>query len=103
MRQAWDINSFEMGEFLRWIQKSLGMGKARCPEEERCLELLRIMLDEQATEEESKYVHKHIGNCYRCYQNYELENTIREAVKSKTHHLKVPQKLVNEITSRINL
>ena len=93
-----------MGAF-KWIQNIFGKSKTkgRCPEEERCLELLRVVLDDQATEEESEFVHKHIDVCYKCYQNYDLENTIREALKRKVQNLKVPDNLVKEITNKIDL
>ncbi len=92
-----------MGAFVRWIQKTMMSKKARCPEEEHCLELVRLMLDDEATDADSIYVAKHIDGCYRCYDKYDLENTIREAVKSKTNNLKVPAELVLEINSKVNL
>ena len=77
--------------------------KARCPEEERCLELVRLMLDDEATEADSLYVTKHIDGCYRCYDNYDLENTIRKVVKDKASDLKVSDELISEIKSKIHL
>ena len=103
MPRAWGINNHKMGVFVRWLQRTFGMAKKTCPVEQECLELLRLMLDEQATEEESKYVHEHIDKCYRCYENYDLENTIREAVKNKVKNLKVPPELVTEIKNKIYL
>ena len=92
-----------MGAFVRWVQKTMMSKKARCPEEERCLELVRLMLDEQASEADSKYVTKHIDGCYRCYENLNLENTIRKAIKDKSINLKVSDDLVAEIHSKIEL
>lgn len=77
--------------------------KARCPDEEHCLELVRLMLDDEATEADSLYVTKHIDGCYRCYDNYDLENAIRKAVKEKAGDLKVSDELVSEINSKIAL
>ena len=92
-----------MGAFVRWIQKTMMSKKARCPEEERCLELVRLMLDDQSTEEDSAYVSKHIDGCYRCYDNYDLENTIRKAVKDKANNVKVSDEVVSEINSKVDL
>lgn len=75
--------------------------KTRCPEEERCLELARLMLDEQSTEEEADYVTKHIDGCYRCYDNYDLEKAIREAVKQKIRKEKISRELKEEIERKI--
>lgn len=92
-----------MGVFVRWIQKKMMSKKARCPEEERCLELVRLMLDDEASEEDSIYVTKHIDGCYRCYDNFDLENAIREAVKNKANNIKVSDEVVSEINSKIDL
>lgn len=92
-----------MGAFVRWVQKTIMNKKVRCPEEERCLELIRLMLDDQATEEDLIYVTKHIEDCYRCYDNYDLENAIREAVKNKIDKIKVSDELVSEISNKLNL
>ncbi len=92
-----------MGAFVRWIQKTMMSKNARCPEEEHCLELVRLMLDEEATEADSLYVTKHIDGCYRCYDNFDLEKTIREAVKSKANNMKVSKEIVRDINEKIVL
>jgi len=92
-----------MGAFIRWVQKTIMSKKTRCPQEERCLELVRLMLDKQATEEDSLYVTKHIEDCYRCYDNYNLENTIREVIKNKVEKIKVSDQIIKEITNKLEL
>lgn len=92
-----------MGAFIRWVQKVMMNKKASCPEEERCLELVRLMLDEEASDEDSKYVTKHIDGCYKCYDNYDLENAIREAIKSKANNIKVSDELVAKIMSKVKI
>lgn len=92
-----------MGRLIRWIQKKVMSKKTRCPKEEHCLKLVRLMLDDEATEADSIYVAKHIDGCYRCYDNYGLENTIREAVKNKVNNKKVSSELIAEINSKVNL
>jgi len=61
------------------------------------------MLDEQATEEDSIFVTKHIEVCYRCYDNYDLEKAIREVVKSNTNKIKVSDQIRRKITSKLGL
>ncbi len=90
-----------MGALIRWIQRKVMSKKMRCPKEEHCLKLVRLMLDNETTEADSIYVAKHIDGCYRCYDNYGLENTIREAVKRTTNNLKVPAELVAEIKRKV--
>ncbi len=91
-----------MGAFVRWIQKAMMSKKARCPEEEHWLELVRLMLDGQTTEEETSYVIKHVDGCYRCYDNYDLEKEIRDAISKKTINLKVSDALISEIKSKVD-
>ncbi|MCF6361291.1 MAG: hypothetical protein L3J29_11085 [Cyclobacteriaceae bacterium] len=90
-----------MGTFVRWIQKAMMSKKARCPEEEHWLELVRLMLDGQTTEEETSYVIDHVEGCYRCYDNYDLEKEIREAIKNKSINLKVSDALIARINNEI--
>lgn len=92
-----------MGAFVRWVQKTMMSKNTRCPKEEHCLEVVRLMLDDQASEADSVYVAKHIDGCYRCYDNYDLEKTIREAVRNKTNNVKVSDEVVNEIREKIGL
>ncbi len=89
-----------MGAFVRWIQKTMMSKKARCPKEERWLELVRLMLDGQTTDEENTYVIKHVNGCYRCYDNFDLEKAIREALKNKLINIKVSDALIAEINRK---
>ncbi len=92
-----------MGKFIRWLGRTFGSKKKRCPEEQRCLELVRLMLDEESTPEDNAYVLNHIDKCYQCYDNYDIEKAIREAVKKKNRKAKIPHEVVNEIRNKINL
>ena len=89
-----------MAGFQNWVKKIFGIAKS-CPQEEECLKLARIMLDEESTQEEKDFVEKHIGVCAPCFENYEIELAIREVVKNKSEHKEVPENLVNEILDRI--
>lgn len=90
-----------MGEFVRWIQKTIMSKKARCPQEDHWLKLVRLMLDGQTTEEETSYVIKHTEGCYRCYDNFDLEKAIREAVKNRTINVKVSDALIAKIRKKV--
>ena len=74
--------------------------KARCPKEEHWLKLVRLMLDGQTTDEENAYVIKHVNSCYRCYNNFDLEKAIREALKNKLINIKVSDALIVEINRK---
>lgn len=75
----------------------------RCSEEEHCLELVRLMLDDESTDEDNAYVLKHIDGCYRCYDNFDVENAIREVVKQKSNNVKIPNEVVSEIREKIEV
>ena len=89
-----------MGGFESWIKNLFGIGMS-CAQEEECLRLARLMLDEESSVEERTYVEKHIGVCAKCYENYEIEQAVREVIKNKVEEKEVPPALVEEILARI--
>jgi anti-sigma factor (TIGR02949 family) len=103
MLLVWAINNLKMGALLRWVQKTMMNKEYRCADEEKCLELIRVMLDDDATKEDASYVMEHIDGCFRCYGIYDLENAIREAVRTKSNNLKVSEDLKAEIVAKLNL
>lgn len=92
-----------MGKFIRWAGRSFNSKDNRCSEEEHCLELVRLMLDDESTEDDNAYVLKHIDGCYRCYDNFDVENAIREVIKQKNNNIEIPQDVVNEIREKIEV
>ena len=75
----------------------------RCSEEEHCLELVRLMLDDESSDDDNAYVLKHIDGCYRCYDNFDVEKAIREVIKQKNSHVEIPQSVVNEIRAKLEV
>lgn len=92
-----------MGKLIRWIGRTFGDKAKRCPEEEHCLELVRLMLDEESTREDDEYVLKHIDGCYQCYDNYDVEKAIREVVQKKGRNVTLPVEVVSEIRQKIEI
>jgi anti-sigma factor (TIGR02949 family) len=92
-----------MGKFIRWVGRTMSSKDNRCSEEEHCLELVRLMLDDESTPDEDEYILKHIDGCYRCYDNFDVENAIREVIKQKNSHVEVPEDVVNEIREKIEV
>ena len=91
-----------MGKLIRWFGRTM-MPNSKCSEEDHCMELARLMLDDESTPENDAYVLKHIDGCYRCYDNYNVEQAIREAVKHKCTNIEIPQEVVEEIREKINV
>ena len=92
-----------MAVIIEWAKKILGIKPScsTCSEEGQCLELLRVVMDEEATEEEIAYVKKHIEVCHKCYNNYDLEKAIRKLIHEKTEQVTVPQDLIDGIKEKI--
>jgi anti-sigma factor (TIGR02949 family) len=92
-----------MGKLIRWVGRTFNSKDNRCSEEEHCLELVRLMLDDESTEDDNAYILRHIDGCYRCYDNFDVENAIREVVKQKSNNVKIPDEVVNEIREKIEV
>ena len=92
-----------MGKLIRWIGRTFNSKDNRCSDEEHCLELVRLMLDDESTEDDNAYVLRHIDGCYRCYDNFDVENAIREVIKQKNSNIEIPQGVVNEIREKIEV
>lgn len=92
-----------MGKLIRWIGRTVMPKSNRCAEEDHCLELARLMLDEESTPENDAYVLRHIDGCYRCYDNFNVEQAIREAVKHKGTNVEIPNEVVEEIREKISV
>jgi anti-sigma factor (TIGR02949 family) len=92
-----------MGNFIRWIGRTMSSKDNRCSDEEHCLELIRLMLDDESTDDDTAYVLKHIDGCYRCYDNFDVENAIRELMKKKNNNIEVPEEVLSKIRQKIEV
>jgi anti-sigma factor (TIGR02949 family) len=67
-----------------------------------CLEMLRLILDGEASEEEKKdFIDKHLETCMPCYKTYHLEMAIRDLLKSKCGKHEAPAELIENIKRMI--
>jgi mycothiol system anti-sigma-R factor len=75
-------------------------GISQCGEN-NCLKMLQRILDDEATaEEKNHFLTHHLEECMPCYQNYQLEVTIRQLLKNKCCQ-DAPQELVDSIKEKI--
>ena len=73
-----------------------------CPEAEKCLEIIHLVLDSEATEAQERYLSDHIEMCIKCLESYNFEKEIRVALKTKLEQKQVPSDLVNAIKASIS-
>ena len=73
-----------------------------CAEEQKCLEVLEVILDNESTPEEEKEYFDHIQKCWTCFNNYNLESAIRELIKTRVERKQVPEDLIDRIRTEIN-
>lgn len=73
-----------------------------CPEHQRCLNLLQLVLDNEANDNDRSYYLKHIEECMPCYRTYNLETEIRKILRSKLEKKAVPTDLAASIRSKIH-
>ncbi len=72
-----------------------------CPEEQKCLEILEIILDQETTQQEKEEYFAHIDKCWTCFQNHNLEKNIKELIKSKIDNKPIPKDLILKIQAVI--
>ena len=82
---------------LSWLKQNL-LGQTSC---QRCLELLELVTDGEASPEEEKHFNDHINECLPCFETYNLEKSIKEMLQTRLDKKKVPDDLINSIKKKI--
>ena len=80
-----------------WIKNHL-FGQISCQE---CLNLLELITDGEASPEEVKQFRKHIDDCLPCFETYNLEESIKEMLRTKLEKKQVPEDLIQSIKQKI--
>ncbi len=73
----------------------------QCKDFEKCLKILNLMLDNEATEEQEAYFNDHIQKCMVCFAHYNIERQLRDLIKTKVCHKPIPKELASEIRHKI--
>ena len=82
-------------------EQSNSLEKKDCPDCEKCLQVLQIVIDGECTPEQKAFVEAHISDCAHCSDCYEVDKSIKEAIHSKIQKRCVPSDLVGLIQSKI--
>lgn len=67
-----------------------------------CLEMLQVILDGEASDDQKKYFKEHMDMCLPCFKGYELDMAIKQLVKSKCCGGDAPSDLVEQIKITIS-
>lgn len=92
-----------MASLSNWVKKNV-LSKylmTNCPEKQKCLEILHLILDEEADHEQAAYFKIHMEECWSCFQDYRMEKAIRDLVKTKLDKKPVPLSLMEDIKMMI--
>ncbi|WP_258103880.1 anti-sigma factor [Marinoscillum sp. MHG1-6] len=84
------------------MKEQAGKDSVGCSEFQKCLTILHLMLDNEASEEEESYLHNHIEKCMVCFEQYQVEKQIRELLRTRMKKLEVPSDLANNIKTKIS-
>jgi mycothiol system anti-sigma-R factor len=67
-----------------------------------CMEMLQVILDGEASDEQKEYFKQHMDICLPCFKGYELDMAIKQLVKSKCCGGDAPSDLVEQIRISIS-
>jgi anti-sigma factor (TIGR02949 family) len=82
----------------KWFGKT---EEKQCPERNKCLDILNVVLDGEATEEQKIYLNDHIDACLPCLNDYNLEKEIKDLLKTKCGKIDVPEGLAEAIKLKL--
>lgn len=66
-----------------------------------CMEMLQVILDGEATQEQKEYFKDHMDLCLPCFKGYELDMAIKQLVQTKCCGGDAPPDLVKRIRIQI--
>jgi anti-sigma factor (TIGR02949 family) len=97
MPDQWVINK----ELIMARREKMKNVERPCPDHEKCLHVINLVIDGEATKEEEAYFYKHVKDCLHCAQYYKLEQSIREAIRKKLEVKEAPEELIVELRRRV--
>ncbi|MGM0579331.1 MAG: anti-sigma factor family protein [Bacteroidota bacterium] len=67
-----------------------------------CTELLQLVIDGQATQEQHQELMKHLEECENCRKEYLLSKTIKDSLQNHVKVNSTPKDLANSIQNKIS-
>ena len=75
--------------------------EAGCQNFDKCYEILKLIVDDQASVEQQKYFNEHKESCMHCLKEYNLEKEIKQMLKRQADWQTVPSELIDTIRTAI--
>lgn len=66
-----------------------------------CLKVIQYIIDGEASPEQQQHFDKHIVECMQCFEQYNLDKSIKQAIKTKISKKEVPLNLIEEIKFKV--
>jgi len=84
-----------------FISKKEMTTKQTCTNHAECMKAIQLILDGEASKEQLEHFNQNIDKCLPCVHKYNLEQSIREALRCKLEK-KCPKELIDSIKTKIN-
>lgn len=75
--------------------------KRPCADHDRCINVVNLIIDGEANEEEEAFFYSHIRECFHCAQFYKLEQSIRKAIRDYLEIKEAPEELIMEVRKMV--
>ena len=66
-----------------------------------CMQMLQIILDEEASPDQKEYFRHHMDKCMPCFKTYEVDMTIKEMLRIKCCGDQLPRELIDQLRNQI--
>jgi anti-sigma factor (TIGR02949 family) len=78
-----------------------GERKLKCDDVSKCFQLLESILDGEENSDSKDTLDSKLAKCQPCFEYYNLEQAIREVLKTKCTKQPVPSELASNIRQKI--
>ncbi len=83
------------------IKKALGFGYCFTEDCKKVKQLVQVIIDDEATDEEKKFFEEHVCQCSCCKKTYNCEKDILNCVKKKIARKCCPESLKDSIKAKL--
>lgn len=80
---------------------SSGERKLNCGEEHKCFQLIESILDGENVADSKEILDEKLAKCQPCFEYYQMEQVIKEVLKTKCTMQPVPHELAASIRQKI--